>query len=81
MTSDPPLFTIFTATFNRAHTLHRVFDSLQAQSLQDLEWLIVDDGSTDQTAETVAAWEKVAQFKIRYVRQDHGGKHIAYNRA
>ena len=81
MASDPPLFTIFTATFNRAHTLHRVFDSLQTQSLQDLEWLIVDDGSTDQTAEMVAAWEKVARFKIRYVRQEHGGKHIAYNRA
>jgi glycosyltransferase involved in cell wall biosynthesis len=81
MMNDPPLFTIFTPTFNRAHTLHRVFDSLKAQSLQDFEWLIVDDGSTDQTAETVAAWEKVAQFKIRYVRQEHAGKHIAHNRA
>jgi len=81
MTSDAPLLTIFTATFNRAHTLHRVFDSLQAQSLQDFEWLIVDDGSTDQTAEEVAAWVKVAPFNIQYLRQENAGKHIAYNRA
>ena len=79
--SDTPLFTVFTATYNRAHTLHRVFDSLTAQSLQDFEWLIVDDGSTDQTEQTVAAWKKLAHFDIRYIRQAHGGKHIAHNRA
>jgi glycosyltransferase involved in cell wall biosynthesis len=79
--SDRPLFTIFTATFNRAHTLHRVFEGLQAQTLKDFEWLIIDDGSTDDTAELVAAWQKVARFEIRYVRQQHAGKHIAHNRA
>jgi glycosyltransferase involved in cell wall biosynthesis len=79
--NNRPLFTIFTATFNRAHTLHRVFDSLQDQTLQDFEWLIVDDGSTDRTAETVAAWKKTAPFTIRYIRQEHTGKHIAHNRA
>jgi glycosyltransferase involved in cell wall biosynthesis len=79
--SDTPLFTVFTATFNRAAVLHRVYEGLQAQSLQDFEWLIVDDGSTDDTAEKVAAWIKVAQFKITYIRQQHAGKHVAYNRA
>jgi glycosyltransferase involved in cell wall biosynthesis len=48
--SSPPLITIFTPTFNRAHTLHRVFDSLQAQTLKDFEWLVIDDGSTDDTS-------------------------------
>ena len=78
---DQPLFTIFTATFDRAHTLHRVFEGLQAQTLKDFEWLIIDDGSTDNTAELVAGWQKSASFAIRYIRQEHGGKHIAHNRA
>jgi len=79
--SDTPLFTVFTATFNRASVLHRVYEGLQSQTLQDFEWLIVDDGSTDDTAEKVSAWAKVAPFEIRYVRQQHAGKHVAYNRA
>jgi len=79
--ASTPLITIFTATYNRAHTLHRVFESLQAQTIDDFEWLVVDDGSTDGTAELVAAWANVASFKIRYIRQSHGGKHIAHNRA
>ncbi|HWN27804.1 MAG TPA: glycosyltransferase, partial [Actinomycetospora sp.] len=40
-----PQFTVFTASYNRAHTLPRVYASLQAQTLRDFEWLIVDDGS------------------------------------
>jgi glycosyltransferase involved in cell wall biosynthesis len=76
-----PLVTVFTPTYNRAHTLHRVFDSLQAQTLRDFEWLVVDDGSTDNTPELIAAWAKAADFPIRYLRQDHCGKHFAHNLA
>jgi glycosyltransferase involved in cell wall biosynthesis len=76
-----PLFTVFTPTFNRAHTLHRVFNSLCAQTLRDFEWLVVDDGSTDDTSELIAAWATAADFPIRYFRQDHSGKHIAHNLA
>jgi glycosyltransferase involved in cell wall biosynthesis len=76
-----PLFTIFTPTYNRAHTLHRCFDSLAAQTLRDFEWIVVDDGSTDGTEELVAGWLKSADFPMRYLRQDHGGKHIAHNLA
>ena len=79
--SDTPLFTVFTPTHNRAHTIKRVFDSLCAQTLRDFEWLVVDDGSTDNTAELIAGWAKVADFPIRYFRQDHCGKHIAHNLA
>ena len=50
--SGAPLFTIFTPTYNRAHTLHRCFDSLSAQTLRDFEWIVVDDGSTDGTEAT-----------------------------
>ena len=74
-----PQFTVFTASYNRAHTLPRVYASLQAQTLRDFEWLIVDDGSTDGTAELVAGWAAEADFPIRYLVQDHGGKHKAAN--
>ncbi|NWG75296.1 MAG: glycosyltransferase family 2 protein [Rubrivivax sp.] len=73
-------FTVFTATYNRAHTLHRVYDSLCAQSFDDFEWLVVDDGSTDGTADLVAAWRAEAPFAVRYLRQANGGQHRACNR-
>jgi glycosyltransferase involved in cell wall biosynthesis len=79
--ADAKFFTVFTPTFNRAHTLSRVFDSLCAQNWRDFEWLIVDDGSTDNTADVVAEWRRIATFPIRYLRQDNAGKHIAHNRA
>jgi glycosyltransferase involved in cell wall biosynthesis len=76
-----PLFTVFTPTYNRAHTLHRCFDSLAAQTLRDFEWIVVDDGSTDGTEALVAGWMSSASFPMRYLRQQRGGKHIAHNRA
>jgi glycosyltransferase involved in cell wall biosynthesis len=79
--SNDPLFTVFTPTYNRAHTIDRVFDSLRVQTLRDFEWLVVDDGSTDGTAELIAAWQKIADFPIRYFSQARSGKHIAHNLA
>jgi glycosyltransferase involved in cell wall biosynthesis len=76
-----PLFTVFTPTYNRAHTLHRVFDSLYSQTLREFEWLVVDDGSTDNTSKLIAGWQIIVEFPIRYLRQEHSGKHFAHNRA
>lgn len=75
-----PLFTVFTPTYNRERTLQRVYDSLNAQTLRDFEWLVVDDGSTDGTDALVARWENAAPFPIRYFRQANAGKHVAMNR-
>lgn len=74
-------FTVFTATYNRAHLLHRVYDSLVAQTFRDFEWLIVDDGSTDGTSALIEAWRDEADFPIRYYHQKNQGKHVAYNHA
>jgi glycosyltransferase involved in cell wall biosynthesis len=74
-----PLFTVFTPTFNRAHTLPRVFESLRRQTFVDFEWLVVDDGSTDGTADAVAGWQSNGSFEVRYLWQPNRGKHAATN--
>jgi glycosyltransferase involved in cell wall biosynthesis len=77
---NKPLFTVFTPTFNRAHTLPRVFESLKRQTYRNFEWVIVDDGSTDETHALVKAWQNEADFTIRYFWQSNRGKHMAFNR-
>jgi glycosyltransferase involved in cell wall biosynthesis len=75
-----PLITVFTPTFNRGNKLHRVFESLQKQTFRDFEWIIVDDGSTDNTQQVVEAFKKQNNdFEIIYIRQQNAGKHIAVN--
>jgi glycosyltransferase involved in cell wall biosynthesis len=71
--------TVLTPTFNRADTIPRVFESLKAQTFRDFEWLVVDDGSTDETRVVVEHFVAAADFPVRYVYQDNGGKHIALN--
>jgi glycosyltransferase involved in cell wall biosynthesis len=73
-------FTVFTATYNRAHTLHRVYESLKEQTYRQFEWLIVDDGSTDTTRTLVETWQQEANFLISYYYQENQGKHVAINR-
>ena len=73
------MITVFTPCYNRAYTLQRLFDSLQAQSCPDFEWVVVDDGSTDETAELCAEFLKEANFPMRYFWQENAGKHVAIN--
>ncbi|MCU7617832.1 glycosyltransferase family 2 protein [Chryseobacterium sp. PBS4-4] len=73
--------TIFTPTYNRAYLLPKLFESLLRQGSQNFEWLIVDDGSTDNTAELISEFQKQASFKITYFYQENQGKHIAINTA
>lgn len=74
------LFTVFTPTYNRAHTLHRVYESLASQTFKDFEWLIVDDGSSDETKDQVEKWQRENLFPLKYIYQENQGKHIASNR-
>jgi glycosyltransferase involved in cell wall biosynthesis len=73
-------FTVFTPTYNRAHTLQRVYESLRSQTLQDFEWIIVDDGSTDSTRSLVEKWQAESTFPLQYIQQENKGKHFAFNR-
>lgn len=80
MTATPTFFTVLTPTYNRAGTLHRVYESLSRQTYRDFEWVIVDDGSTDNTHEAVLDWQQRAAFPIRYVWQNNQHKKTAFNR-
>jgi glycosyltransferase involved in cell wall biosynthesis len=73
-------FTVFTATYNRAATLPRVMEALRRQTYRNFEWVIVDDGSTDNTGELVAGWIARSAFPIRYFFQEHAHKKTAFNR-
>jgi len=73
------LVSIITPTFNRAHTLTGVFEGLLAQQ-SVLEWIVVDDGSTDDTESLISQIAVRASFPVIYVRQGHAGKHEAVNR-
>lgn len=72
--------TVFTATFNRGTLLKRLYASLEDQDCNAMEWLIVDDGSTDGTEAVVRTMQSRASFPIRYYWQENRGKHVALNR-
>ena len=74
-------FTVFTPTFNRAHLIHRVFDSLTSQSFRDFEWIIIDDGSTDNTENLINSYIENSDIEIRYIKKENAGKVSAINDA
>ena len=73
------LITVFTPTYNRGYTLEKLFNSLLVQTNKNFEWMIVDDGSTDNTEDLVNRFKDVSSFKIRYIKKKNGGKHTAIN--
>lgn len=73
------LLTIFTPTYNRINELERLYSSLISQTDFRFEWLIVDDGSTDDTENMVVSWLDTSPFPIRYIKQPNSGKHVAHN--
>lgn len=75
------MITVFTPTYNRANTLDRLYQSLLRQRDKNFEWLVIDDGSTDNTQEYFENITKTHNgFDIRYFKMENGGKHRAINR-
>ena len=75
------MITIMTPTYNRAYILGNAYNSLRNQTSFDFEWIIVDDGSTDETEQIVMKWiAEEKNFSIIYEKQKNGGKHRAVNR-
>lgn len=74
------LLTVFTPAYNRAHTLPRTYKSLCQQDCKDFIWLIIDDGSTDDTKKLVDEWKNRDNgFEIQYIYKENGGMHTAHN--
>lgn len=73
--------TVFTPTYNRAYILENLYNSLKRQTVKDFEWVVVDDGSTDNTEELFAKWlNEQNDFNITYHKVVNGGKHRAINK-
>jgi glycosyltransferase involved in cell wall biosynthesis len=75
------MLTIFTPTYNRAYTLTKLNNSLSIQTCKNFEWLIIDDGSTDNTSDLVRTFIEKNNINIRYYFKENGGKHTATNLA
>lgn len=73
------MITLFTPTYNRAHLLSRLYNSILMQDVIDVEWLIVDDGSIDDTEALIENFQKESIINIRYYKKSNGGKHTAIN--
>ena len=73
------MITLFTPTYNRAHLLSRLYNSILMQDVIDVEWLIVDDGSIDDTEALIENFKKESIINIRYYKKSNGGKHTAIN--
>ena len=74
--------TVFTPAYNRGYIIEKCYQSLCNQTSKDFVWLVVDDGSTDNTAELISEWQKKDNgFEIRYIYKENGGMHTAHNTA
>ena len=76
---NKPLISVFTPTYNRATLLSRLYNSLKEQTYKNFEWIIVDDGSYDNTKEVVETFIRKGHINIQFVCQQNGGKHRAIN--
>lgn len=74
-------FSVFTATYNRAYLLNNVYKCLLNQTFKDFEWIIVDDGSKDNTVQVCQNFIDEGVLNIKYIHKENGGKHTAWREA
>lgn len=74
------MITVFTPSYNRGYIIHKLYESLCRQSYTDFEWVVVDDGSTDNTKELIQSFIAENKINMRYFYQRNAGKHVAINR-
>lgn len=74
------MITVFTPAYNRGYIIHKLYESLCRQSFRNFEWIVVDDGSTDNTKELIQSFIAEEKINLRYFYQQNAGKHIAINR-
>lgn len=70
---------VITPTYNRAFILTECYKSLLAQTCKDFEWIVVDDGSSDDTESLINSFIEEKILDIKYVKQNNAGKHVAHN--
>lgn len=74
------MITVFTSTYNRGYIIENLYQSLKRQTSKDFEWIVIDDGSTDNTESLLFKWKnEEANFPIKYKKIKNGGKHKAIN--
>lgn len=73
------MITVFTPTYNRVHTIVRTYESLERQTCREFEWVIVDDGSSDNTVKVLLELKEKASFSMTIQQQENAGKHVAIN--
>ncbi len=71
---------IITPTYNRAYTLKRLYDSLKNQTSKSFEWIVIDDGSKDETEKILKKFKDENYIRMRYIKQENKGKHVAVNK-
>ncbi|MBO5889770.1 MAG: glycosyltransferase family 2 protein, partial [Clostridia bacterium] len=75
------MITIFTPTYNRCDLLMKLYESIKNQTVKDIEWIIVDDGSSDDTPNIIDNLIKEEnEFEIKYFYKENHGRHTAINR-
>lgn len=75
------VLTVFTPTYNRGYILHKCYESLLRQTCKEFIWVIIDDGSSDNTKDLVKEWIKENKIEIKYYYQENQGMHGAHNKA
>ena len=77
---NQPTLTIFTPAYNRAHTIGRTYESLCRQTSKDFKWLVIDDGSTDNSEEIIKKYQQKDKRIISF-SQENQGQSVARNLA